>query len=194
MGWEIHKDADPKSVAYCLIARRRDDLADVSTVPQINNEHIYPAQFPHPPGFEQEAIVAFLDSETVREAIIHTLQARVPNLLGIYAFGSRITGTAGPDSDLDMAVLVAGYADPLALFDLAGNLADVAGCAVDLLDLRAASTVMQYQILTTGQCWWIKNTQAALFEAAVLSEKTALDTARAGLLADIQQRGAVYGR
>jgi len=129
-----------------------------------------------------------------RDAIIQTLQARLPNLLAIYAFGSRITGTAQADSDLDLAVLVAGYADPLALFDLAGDLADVAGCAVDLLDFRAASTVMQHQILTTGQRWWAKNAQAALFEAAVLSEKTALDTARAGLLADIQQRGTVYGR
>lgn len=129
-----------------------------------------------------------------RDVLIQTLQARVPNLLAIYAFGSRITGTAGPDSDLDLAVLVAGYAEPLALFGLAGDLADVAGCAVDLLDLRAASTVMQYQILTTGQRWWAKDAQAALFEAAVLSEKTALDTARANLLADIQQRGTVYGR
>lgn len=129
-----------------------------------------------------------------RKALIHTLQARVPNLLAIYAFGSRVEGTAGPESDLDLAVLVAGYAEPLALFGLAGDLADVAGCAVDLLDLRAASTVMQYQIITTGQRWWASDVQAALFEAAVLSEKTALDTARAGLLADIQQRGTVYGR
>lgn len=129
-----------------------------------------------------------------REAIIATLQTRLPHLLGIYAFGSRISGTARPDSDLDLAVLVAGYADPLILFDLAGAVADVAGCAVDLLDLRAASTVMQYQIITTGQRWWAKNVQAALFEAAMLSEKTELDTARAGVLADIQQRGTVYGR
>lgn len=129
-----------------------------------------------------------------RDALVQTLQARVSHLLAIYAFGSRITGTAGPDSDLDLAVLVAGYAEPLALFDLAGELADVAGCAVDLLDLRAASTVMQYQIITTGQRWWARDARAALFEAAVLSEKTALDTARAGLLADIQQRGTVYGR
>lgn len=129
-----------------------------------------------------------------REAIVQTLQARVPNLLAIYAFGSRITGTAGPRSDLDLAVLVAGYAEPLALFELSGDLADVAGCAVDLLDLRAASTVMQYQIITTGERWWHKDPQAALFEAAILSEKTALDTARAGLLADIQKRGTVYGR
>lgn len=129
-----------------------------------------------------------------RERIIQTLQARLPNLLAIYAFGSRISGTARPDSDLDLAVLVAGYADPLTLFALAGDLADVAGCAVDLLDLRAATTVMQYQIITTGERWWHQDAQAALFEAAILSEKTALDSARAELLADIQQRGRVYGR
>lgn len=129
-----------------------------------------------------------------REAIVQTLQTRLPDVLAIYAFGSRIHGTAGPDSDLDLAVLVAGYADPLTVFDLAGTLADTAGCAVDLLDLRAASTIMQYQIITTGHRWWAKDGQAALFEAAMLSEKTALDTARAGLLSDIEQRGTVYGR
>lgn len=129
-----------------------------------------------------------------QDALMQVLQARVPNLLAVYAFGSRVTGTAGPDSDLDVAVLVAGYADSLVLFDLGGELADVAGCPVDLLDLRAASTVMQYQIITTGQRLWARDAQAALFEAAVLSQKTALDTARAGLLADIQQRGTVYGR
>ncbi len=128
------------------------------------------------------------------EAIALTLLANLPHVLAIYAFGSRVQGTAGPGSDLDLAVLVAGYADPLALFKVAGDVADVAGCAVDLLDLRAASTVMQHQVLTTGQRWWALDGQAALFEAAMLSEKTELDTARAGLLADIQQRGSVYGR
>jgi predicted nucleotidyltransferase len=126
-------------------------------------------------------------------AIIQTLQASLPNLLAIYAFGSRIQGTAQIDSDLDLAVLVAGYAEPLALWTLASDLADVAGCPVDLLDLRAASTVMQYQVITTGQRWWVVDVQATLFEAAILSEKTELDTARAGLLFDIQKRGKVYG-
>ena len=128
-----------------------------------------------------------------RDALVQTLAARIPDLLAVYAFGSRITGAARVDSDLDLAVLVAGYADAVVLFNLAGELADAAGCAVDLLDLRAASTVMQYQIITTGQRWWRKDIQADLFEAAVLSEKTELDAARAGVLADIQQRGTVYG-
>ena len=126
-------------------------------------------------------------------AIIQNLQANLPNLLGIYAFGSRIHGTAQTDSDLDLAVLVAGYAEPLVLWSLTSDLVDVADCPVDLLDLRAASTWMQYQIITTGQRWWALDAQAALFEAAILSEKTELDTARAGLLSDIQKRGKVYG-
>lgn len=122
------------------------------------------------------------------------LRSRVPDLMAIYAFGSRTQGTHGSQSDLDLAVLVAGYAEPLALWALSGELADVAQCPVDLLDLRAASTVMQYQIITTGMRWWARDAQAALYEAAILSEKTALDTARAGLLEDIDKRGHVYGR
>lgn len=129
-----------------------------------------------------------------RSAILQVLQTGVPDLLAVYAFGSRIQGTARPDSDLDLAVLVAGYAEPLELWNLSGELADLAGCPVDLLDLRAASTVMQYQIVTTGQRWWAKDAQAAIYEAAVLSEKTALDSARAGLLNDIDKEGSVYGR
>ncbi len=128
------------------------------------------------------------------DAIVPALRARLPELLAVYAFGSRIEGTAGPQSDLDLAVLVAGYAEPLLLFDLAADLAGLTGCEVDLLDLRAASTVMQYRIVTTGERWWAKDVQAGVFEATILSEKTELDAARAGLLADIRQRGTVYGR
>lgn len=127
-------------------------------------------------------------------ALLQLVREHVPKLLSVYAFGSRIRGQAGAHSDLDLAVLVAGYAEPLALWALAGDLADVAGCPVDLLDLRAASTVMQYQIITTGERWWALDVQAGLFEAAILSEKTELDTARAGLLDDIMKRGTVYGR
>ena len=129
-----------------------------------------------------------------RDTLIQAMQQHLPDLLAIYAFGSRVQGTARLASDLDLAVLVAGYAEPLALWALAGDLADLAGCPVDLLDLRAASTVMQHQVLTTGERWWQRDAQAALFEAAMLSEKTALDSARAGLLADIQKRGTVHGR
>lgn len=131
------------------------------------------------------------ETETLICAELHKA---FPNALSIYAFGSRVQGTANAQSDLDLAILVAGYADPLQLFEMANQLADKLGYEVDLLDLRAASTVMQYQVITTGRRLWAKDVQAGLFEAFVLSEKTALDEARAQLLNEIREDGAVYGR
>ena len=129
-----------------------------------------------------------------RSSIVTTLQQRVPKLLSIYAFGSRVEGHAAPESDLDLAVLVEGYADPHLLWQLSGDLADLAGCPVDLLDFRAASTVMQSRILMTGERWWVADSRPDAYEAAVLNEKLALDAARAPLLNDIQHEGHVYGR
>jgi hypothetical protein len=71
---------------------------------------------------------------------------------------------------------------------MAQQLAAALGCEVDLLDLRAASTVMQHQVITTGQSLWAQQPDAALFECFVLQEKLDFDEARAGLLADIAQR------
>lgn len=126
--------------------------------------------------------------------VVALMRARFPLAIAIYAFGSQVQGTAGAASDLDLALLVAGYAEPLALWDTASVLAELAACPVDLLDLRAASTVMQYQVISSGQRLWAAGVAADLFECFVLSEKTALDSARAPLLADIALRGEIYGR
>ena len=60
MGWQISCRFDPHYVALLLKTRKLADLADVSSVPQINNHHINPLQFPAPPVGEQLAIVAWL--------------------------------------------------------------------------------------------------------------------------------------
>lgn len=138
--------------------------------------------------------LVWIDPSMNRIAILEKLHQQVPKLLAIYAFGSRIRGDANQNSDLDLAVLVEGYADPIALWNISNDLVDIATCPVDLLDLRAASTVMQSQIIIGGECWWQKDSSIGLFEAAVLSEKTELDSARAGLLNDIQTQGTIYGR
>lgn len=126
--------------------------------------------------------------------LVTAICQRFPQAMAVYAFGSQVQGTAGSESDLDLAVLVAGYADPLVLWNLASSLPEMTGCPVDLLDLRAASTVMQYQVITTGQRLWSVGLQAGLFECYVLSEKTALDAARAPLMADIQATGRIHVR
>ncbi len=124
--------------------------------------------------------------------VVAAISARCQNIIAVYAFGSQLQGTANSDSDLDLAVLVAGYADPVGLWELAGELSDLTRCPVDLLDLRAASTVMQYQVITTGQRLWSMGLLAGLFECFILSEKTALETARAPLMADICRTGRIH--
>lgn len=126
--------------------------------------------------------------------IVALLQSRFANLLAVYAFGSQVSGEADQNSDLDLAVLVAGYADPIDLWDISSDLAELLHCEVDLLDFRAASTVMQYQILTKGQRFYTVDPMVGSYEASLLSEMTTLNEARAGLLADIKKDGAVYGR
>jgi type I restriction enzyme S subunit len=63
MGWKIRQSISSAYVAYLLTVRKLQELADVSTVPQINNKHIEPEKFPIPPLSEQEAIVEFVSTE-----------------------------------------------------------------------------------------------------------------------------------
>jgi predicted nucleotidyltransferase len=133
-------------------------------------------------------------SEELSKEICSAIKELVPNILAIYAFGSQISGFANSESDLDLAVLAEGYAEPVLLWNLAnGKLANIAKMPVDLLDLRSAHTVIQYQILTTGIMLYAKDSSVYSFEAFVFSEKFDLDEKRIGLFNDIKKRGFVYG-
>ena len=124
--------------------------------------------------------------------IVQLLQNRLSNLMAVYAFGSQVSGEADHNSDLDLAVLVAGYADPIDLWDISSDLAELVSCEIDLLDFRASSTVIQYQILTTGKCLYAYDNSIGSYEATLLSAMTALNEARSGLLEDISKNGSVY--
>lgn len=126
--------------------------------------------------------------------LLDRTRQRMPDLLAFYAFGSQVNGSADQQSDLDLAILREKSTEAYELWSFAGELADLAGRAVDLVDLGAASTVLQYQVITTGKLIWARDERAALYESFILSEKTALDTARAGLLEDIRRDGSIHGR
>lgn len=146
---------------------------------------------------ETIATLASCLAQMLNQVLINLLQSRLPNLMAIYAFGSRVIGDANTNSDWDLAVLVAGYVEPGVLWELSAALAEVTSTEVDLIDLRAASSVMQHQVLTLGERWWLRAesaTQVGIWEAAMLSEMTELNSARAGLLADIAASGVIYGR
>ena len=80
MGWAIGDRAITSFIAYALKSRKLNELADVSTVPQINNKHIAPERFPIPPIDEQRGIVAHLDSEL---ATLDTLTAEAQRAIDL---------------------------------------------------------------------------------------------------------------
>jgi len=81
MGWEIGERAVTAFVAYALKCRKLDELADVSTVPQINNKHIAPERFAVPPVEEQHQIVAYLHAESAKFDTLTTEAQRAIDLL-----------------------------------------------------------------------------------------------------------------
>lgn len=125
--------------------------------------------------------------------VCRLLRQRLDRLMGIYCFGSRSQGTARPDSDLDLAVLTETYVDPVTLWNISGEIASRLDMDVDLLDLRAASTVMQFQVITTGRRLWARDIDTDYFELYVLSQKLDLELLRKPLLDQIREEGRIYG-
>lgn len=128
------------------------------------------------------------------DEIIAAVRAVLPDVRAVTLFGSRAGGAARDDSDLDLAVLLPGPADPVRLWEAGEAIARTLGVDVDLIDLRAASTVMQFQVITTGRRLFAEGGEADRYEMFVLGEMLALNEARAPLIADIEREGRVHGR
>jgi len=127
------------------------------------------------------------------ESAVTFLKKTVPALLVVYRFGSDAQGTARPGSDIDLAVLAQNRLVPNTLVELQQGLATILHREVDLIDLRATSTVMQMQVLSTGECLFSGNDRAReLFEMVVYSSYARLNEERSGILDDVRTRGSVY--
>ena len=84
--------------------------------------------------------------------------------------------------------------EPVARFDLQERIAAMLHTSVDLIDLRAASTVMRVQVLEHGVLLYERDSsERAFFEASALSAYARLNEERRGILDDIQRRGHVHG-
>jgi predicted nucleotidyltransferase len=123
------------------------------------------------------------------------MQEIVPEVIAIYQFGSTVEGMEHGESDLDLAILAQRPLENLDRWELQEDLAAELGRDVDLVDLRAASTVMQAQVLKTGTVLAeTDRTERQQFEMRVCSAYAMLNEERAGILEDVQARGRVYGR
>lgn len=129
----------------------------------------------------------------VLQPILERLRQAVPGLMAIYVFGSEARGESSPASDVDIAVLASQPIDAVRRFDLAGDVASRLGRDVDLVDLRSASTVMQAQVMESGERLWVdQSAPVDEFEARILSDYARLNEERAAILDEIREQGSVY--
>lgn len=127
--------------------------------------------------------------------VLRRLAETVPGLIAVYQFGSTTQGGEHADSDLDLAILARRPLDNLDRWELQEDLAVQLRRDVDLVDLRAASTVMQVQVLSRSTVLgeWDR-TARQRFEMQVYSAYALLNEERGGILDDVQTRGTIYGR
>jgi predicted nucleotidyltransferase len=128
------------------------------------------------------------------DVIRKRMKEAVPDVIAIYQFGSTVDGTEHAQSDLDLALLASSPLPNLDRWALQEDLAAELRRDVDLVDLRAASTVMQAQVLDTGTVLVeTDRTARQQFEMRVCSAYALLNEERAEILEDVQTRGRVYG-
>lgn len=132
-------------------------------------------------------------SGTVWTSLVAQLRAILPELEAVYVYGSTATGRDTPHSDVDIAVLAETPLPAEALFSARQACESVLRRDVDLVDLRRASTVLQFQVLKDGVMLHGQASRtAAEFEVFILRSYEDLQIRRRGLVQDIVQRGTVY--
>lgn len=131
------------------------------------------------------------------DTIVTVVRAHYPSAQAIYLFGSYGTEDEWPNSDVDIALLLP-HAEARARADLGASscreaLSSVLGREVDLLNARAASTVFQKEIVTTGRRLFRTNDDAAdEFEMYTLSLYERLNEERAEILRAFADTGRAY--
>ena len=130
------------------------------------------------------------------DTAIEILREKIPGLVAIIVFGSFGTEYERKESDLDLAILTeepANSLDPVQLWNLAQELARTINSDIELIDLRQASTVFCFQVLSTGTPIYCANDVIlARFDTMIMSMYQRLQEERKDILNDYQ-KGHFYG-
>jgi predicted nucleotidyltransferase len=138
-----------------------------------------------------------MDKESTTEFIIKTVAYYYPCVQGIYSFGSYQTDTEWPDSDVDIAVLLpypdAKYERLMVVSKCRYRLEDILKKDVDLVNIRLASTVFQFQIVSTGRLIYTADERAVNeFEMLAISLYQKLCEERRGILEEFYETRRAY--
>ena len=123
------------------------------------------------------------------------LLREIPDLLVAYRFGSTVTGATHAGSDVDLAVLAPRPLEGERRFEIAGKLEAELRRGVDLVDLRAAPTVLRMQVMTTGTVIVVQDERARTeFENLTFSQYVRLNEERRAIVEQVLRERSVHGR
>jgi predicted nucleotidyltransferase len=129
-----------------------------------------------------------------KDIIVSVLKGALPGLKGIYLFGSRAKGSANSQSDYDLAILLdRPLNDALKKWNIAQELAIKLNVDVDLVDLKDASTVMQFQVISSGKRLYSSDiAYCDTFETFVYSSYLRLNEERREILDQVRASGKIF--
>ncbi len=125
--------------------------------------------------------------------ICQLITEQLPDIKGIYLFGSHADGSANKDSDFDIALLADKKLHKNRLFEISQKLAKALKTDVDLIDLQSASTVLRMQIIQKMiRLYCSDETLCDSFEALIYSMYIKFNEERQSILDKIKTTGRVY--
>ena len=135
-----------------------------------------------------------LNKDEIIAQSVSLLRLRISSLESIYLFGSQVNGQATEHSDIDLAFLSYDPLDNVKRWEIQESLAKLLDCNVDLVDLKIASTVMQFQIVSKGERVYNANYKVSEnFENNVHFLYLDLCELRQPIINNINESGSIYG-
>ncbi len=132
-----------------------------------------------------------LDKNEIK-LINDTLIQHIPNLCGIYVFGSYASGHATDKSDVDIAYLTTQASISVDHWDISTVIANKIKKNIDLIHLNNASTVLRYQIISQCIRIFTKDVNSCdNFETLAYAMYFDLNDERALILKDIKKSGVI---
>ncbi|SDD33718.1 type VII toxin-antitoxin system MntA family adenylyltransferase antitoxin [Williamwhitmania taraxaci] len=120
------------------------------------------------------------------QKVIDLLLSEFPEIELIYLFGSMATGKTHSQSDLDIAFWNSSSSvEELKCFAVQERLAALFSTDVDLVDMRGASEVFCYEVVTTGRRIYTKDIERMHFiENRIWSDYLYLNEVRRDIVND----------
>lgn len=122
------------------------------------------------PEVHAKALMRKLDDDTLKQ-VARALE-QCAGLVAGYVFGSQVDPNRDAPRDLDIAILGTRPRTLQEILEVSSSIAKIIGCdRLDVVDLRAAGSVLKYQVVTTGKMLFCKDERATNeFELQVLRE------------------------